>query len=481
MTHPEPDAPLIGQLSVLAAGRPAGSPARTAPPGFRPYQSTGHCPPFGAGTISETSPRRLTAVLAAMIVILAVLVGTGAAIASATPDGTARAVWTEALRSPTLSKDLQAILDRRAAAVRARDKAAFMADVDTFDETFVRRQEVVFDNLVQLPLSEFSYVLEPTFGYGKAIADQVAARFRQRVYAPGVTIRYSVTGVDSKVVTTPWVPVFGCRGDRWVIAEDGTATSLPYGVNGQVWDAGTITVARSERVVAVFSAGDTGRMGYVLQLAEQGLDRVRAVRRGGWDGKVLVTAVQDQRIFDTYFATSPDRVAQVAAIAVPYYDRVVEWHANGVFATTRVVFNPQQLSAQPEELAHDLAHEFAHAAMGPVTVTATPRWLVEGFAEYVAYKHEDIPAAALRRSLRGTALPTKLPEDDTFYADSSNYITAWLACKMIVEKYGESRLIALYESFQRVTEEDINVGSVLGISHSTLVRQWRDYMQRRLG
>src|SRR5207245_213172 len=119
--------------------------------------------------------------------------------------------------------------------------------------------------------------------------------------------------------------------------------------------------------------------------------------------------VQERQIFDAYFADSPDRVAQVAAIAVPYYSEVPNWHSRVDYAATRVVFNPDQLSADEVELAHDLTHEFTHAAMGPVTSGNTPSWLVEGLAEYVPYKTEKVPASWLHRVLEGVDTDSGLP------------------------------------------------------------------------
>lgn len=426
--------------------------------------------------------RRLIAALLVVVALLTVLAGAGAWTLVVSPArDIANANWVEALTDPTTVSALQTILDRRSAAVLARDRNAFMTDVDTFDEDFVKQQVVLYDNLVELPLETLAYTLEPSFAYSWAVSDGIFTRFESKVYAPGVTVRYRVAGIDSTTVAASWVPVFGYVNNRWVLADEASDESLPYGTNGQPWDAGAIEVVPSERAVVVFSSGDTGRADDLLELAEQGLDTVSTVRSGGWDGKVLVTAVQDQRLFDAYFASSPDRVTQVAAIAVSYYDRVPDWYDNEVFATTRIVISPQQLSAQPEELAHDLTHEFAHAAMGPVTVSATPQWLVEGFAEYVAYQEDDITDATLRRVLRDISVPDSLPEDQDFYSDSSNYVTSWMACRMIVEQYGEAKLITLYEAFQNTADQETNVESILGITLEQLTTQWRQYLEGKRG
>lgn len=418
--------------------------------------------------------------VAAVAGLLVFGLGSGLAASGASTPPAFRVAWIDGLHARTTETAVQALLDRRAAAVRAKDRSAFLADVDSADPVFFRRQTEVFENLIQLPLDDLAFIVEPAATYASVISPQAIARYRAAVYAPGVTVRYRISGVDSRSVTAPWVPVLGYSGHRWVIAAEAADKGLPYGVNGQAWDAGPISVVTSSHVVAAMSREDAGNASYLLGLAERGLGRVYAVRQTGWTGKVFLTAVQDRRIFDTYFSNAPERVAEVAAIAVPYYDQVLDWHANGAFAATRVVFNPQQLSAQPEELEHDLAHEFTHAAMGAVTVTATPRWLVEGFAEYVAYKGETIAASAIRRSLHGTQPTERLPADGTFYDEPGNYVTSWLACRMLVERYGEAKVIALYTAFQQQGDQETNLNAILGLGIAGLTTQWREYVKKRL-
>jgi hypothetical protein len=298
-----------------------------------------------------------------------------------------------------------------------------------------------------------------------------------------VTVRHRIEGVDSKPVATPWLAIFGYTGGKWLIVGNGTGKDLPTGEAGQPWDAsGPITVVRSERVVAVLSAesgkppADGGQA--LLQLAETGLQQVAAVRPGGWDGKVVLTAVADRQIFDTYFAEAQDRVGQVAAIAVPYYSAVAEWSSQPAYATTRIVFNPSELSAPKAELQHDLTHEFTHAAMGPVTGPYTPRWLVEGFAEYVAYKDGRFDAAGIRQALGDLAIGT-FPDDKQFYEEPRNYVSGWLACRMIAETYGQDKLIAFYEGFLRLSEVESVSREVLGVGRPQLEQQWRDYVEKQ--
>jgi hypothetical protein len=277
-------------------------------------------------------------------------------------------------------------------------------------------------------------------------------------------------------VGVPWAPVLAVVEGRWLIVGEVVDKSLPSGIGGQPWDAGPVTVASSRRVTGVFSASkdDAGR---VLKLAEQALDRVAAVRPGGWIGKVFVVAVRDRGVFDAYFDNA-ERVGQVAAIAVPHYADVHGWRSSAPYVATRIIFNPNELTENSVQLGDDLTHEFTHAAMAPVTTGWTPTWLVEGFAEYVSYKGIQISQTALRRALRGVAT-TDLTTGAKFYDEPMNYLIAWLACRMISERFGQPKLIALYEAFQTTSSEDVAIGRVLGISRADLVKQWQEYVAKQ--
>lgn len=373
------------------------------------------------------------------------------------------------------------VLARRAEAVQRKDVGEWMGDVDPSDAVFVQRQRQEFENLTKLPFAEIGFErAEQSAGKMAAfLPPGLFERYHAAVTVVPVVVRHRIEGVDSKPVATPWLAVFGFVKGRWLIAGDGGGKELPTGEAGQPWDAsGAITVVRSQRVVAVLSAGAADKGQGLLDLAETALQQVAAVRPGGWDGKVLITAVADRQIFDTYFAESQDRVAQVAAIAVPYYSAVAEWANRPAYATTRIVFNPSELTAERAELQHDLTHEFTHAAMGPVTGPYTPRWVVEGFAEYVAYKDGRFNSAGIRQALGDLAVTT-FPDDKQFYEESRNYVSGWLACRMIAEKYGPDKLIAFYEGFQRMSEVESVSRAVLGVGRAQLEQQWRDYVEQQ--
>ncbi|MCW2640120.1 MAG: hypothetical protein JWP76_2426, partial [Dactylosporangium sp.] len=117
------------------------------------------------------------------------------------------------------------------------------------------------------------------------------------------------------------------------------------------------------------------------------------------------------------------------------------------------------------------------------TTEYMPLWLVEGFAEYVAYKPEQLPGSFVKRSLAGFPAGDT-PPSANFYGDGRNYMLGWLACRMIVERYGEAKLLALYEAAGSGSAGSGSAGSgsavkqVLGVDAATLDKQYVSYVEK---
>jgi peptidase MA superfamily protein len=372
------------------------------------------------------------------------------------------------------------LLTRRAAAVTSRNESAFLADVDTADPRFVQRQRVEYQNLVALGLSSFTLTLTEPDRYTVPSDSPLISRYDGKVRRVGVTVQYAVSGLDPAPDAEPWVPTFGFTGGRWVLADEagaGAAQGLPFGVGGQPWEARPVTVVRAAHVVAVISTEDSSISSRLVDLAERGVTNVLKVYKGGWDGKILVTAVSDQKVFDSYFEDSPDKLAQIEAVTIPRYSEVPEWDSRAEVVLSRVVFNPAALGHGDFELQHALTHEFTHAALGLQTSDSTPRWLVEGIAEYVAYATETI-SDTLPAQLARRVKATDLPSDSSFYSSADNYVLGWLAVKHIAEKYGADKMFAFYKYFQDGSDVDAGFHSVLGTSLAAFTQDWLAYLDK---
>ena len=119
-------------------------------------------------------------------------------------------------------------------------------------------------------------------------------------------------------------------------------------------------------------------------------------------------------------------------------------------------------------------------ATGATRGGRVPMWLSEGFADYVGYRDAGIAvravAAELAQEVRAGVLPTRFPGPGDFAPGAPRlaqaYEEAWLACRLIAERFGEKALVRLYGS---------GVWTTLGLSQATLIEAWRDYLRRELG
>ena len=375
-------------------------------------------------------------------------------------------------------RPLADLLSRRAAAVAGHDEAAFLADVDPGDPRLVDRQRTEYRNLLALGLSSFTLTLTRAHDYDVSDADLVR-RYGGALREVGVTVRYAVAGLDTVPDAEPWIPTFALVHGRWLlVAEEGagSGTKFPFGVGGQPWEARPVAVVKSAHVVAVVSKEDQEIAPHLLDLAERGVVNAAKVRPDGWPDKVLMTAVSDQKVFDSYFAGSADKLAQVEAVTIPRYSDVAEWDGGAKYTLSRVVFNPNTLGRGDQELQHTLTHEFTHVAFGPQTSDATPVWLVEGMAEYVAFGSEKASDAFVSQAANHVSGST-LPADHSFYDSADNYLLGWLACRLIAQKYGQPKLLALYDWFKDHNDEDGGFRAVLGTTRSAFLSAWQNYLR----
>ncbi|WP_018156181.1 hypothetical protein [Demetria terragena] len=92
-----------------------------------------------------------------------------------------------------------------------------------------------------------------------------------------------------------------------------------------------------------------------------------------------------------------------------------------------------------------MRHELTHVALDQGTWRRVPRWVVEGSAEYTAYRRTDLTpaqiapglAARVRAGERLTAPPT-----DTEVSGDDGYGLAWAWCSYLVDQHGRDRFVA---------------------------------------
>jgi hypothetical protein len=180
----------------------------------------------------------------------------------------------------------------------------------------------------------------------------------------------------------------------------------------------------------------------------------------------------------------PASTEQAAVLAAP---AAVSGLA-AVAGTDRVIIEPRsfaRLTGTGRDVV--LTHELTHVAVGAATDGRTPKWLVEGFADYVGYLDAGIPVASaaseLAAEVRAGKLPEALPGRDAFAARSARlpqaYEEAWLACRYVAGRFGERALVTLYRESMR-SDPRSALRRTLGMTTAKFTASWREYVQREL-
>jgi hypothetical protein len=435
---------------------PASAPDRPPPDPYAPPSEA--LPPPG-------NRKRTGLVAAAVLVVLLLVAGLVVAVSTrggGTPDPAAdrAAKGTSAGARELAGRDtaIQKVLDRRAEAVLDRDRAAFMADIDTANKAFVAAQEQLFDNLSKVDFAGWEYELIGEDYNRPDLADA----YDRPYHLPALLLHYAIKGFDRAEVARPQVLTFIKAGKRWLIASDSDADDqLPETGHADPWDRRPVVAKRGRSVLVIADAVDKGQLGRLVRVGDAAVRRVAGLWPDGWRRRVVIVAVRDQQLVETYFRSSDRTSENVAAIAVPAFDTVPGWTKDSgehepLVARSRVILNPRYFDATDRRNADLLTHEVTHVATQSRTFPGAPAWLAEGAAEFTAYRYLQPFALRLPKGLarQVAAGSVELPTYDFYNRSvSSHYVAGFLACAYINDEYGSATLRRVYRVLGRNMRE----------------------------
>ncbi|MQA97782.1 MAG: hypothetical protein GEV11_25325 [Streptosporangiales bacterium] len=427
---------------------------------------------------SPRSAVRLRLISAVVAVAALADIGVGVAVLTDRPAaGTAPAPASVTDDSAELA-DARRLLEARAAAVREHDRAAFMADV--LPGRGPRgTQGRLYDNLKKLPFHTFAYTLTDTSGPPPGAAEWLVR----------VRLRYGLRGFDAADVSrTTYVRLAKYQG-RWLIA--GQQTDGPG--DAEIWDQGRIDVVRGGRSLVIGTGTSRERLRDLARRTDRAAEIVDEIWGRSWGRRAVVLVPSDtsqaQRLAD-----GEGELGQIAAlqtVAAGEADTPPPGTGDRVFVVPPNFFG----KLTPEGRAVVLTHELTHVADRESISGNMPIWLVEGFADYVGY-HAVPPAPPaevaqeLAREVRKGEVAGRLPGEEDFSATARRlpqaYEDAWLACRMIAQRHGRAKLLALYRAAGRGTGtteqiEERALREVLGVSTEEFTAQWRAYVRETLG
>jgi hypothetical protein len=255
------------------------------------------------------------------------------------------------------------------------------------------------------------------------------------------------------------------------------------GVGGEtgvapVWLAGPATVRRTpDLLVVVAGVGpdvDAEARGYLAR--GRGALPVVARVLPAWDGPLVIEVPAGSAELDRALDADAGAYAGVAAVTAS----PDATSAPGV--PVHVFLNPDEFDRlRPLGAQVVMSHEATHVATDAISSRQLPQWLVEGFADYVSLRGVRLPdsrtAAQIIQEVRADGLPRALPGAVEFDASTGHagaaYESAWIACRVLVERRGEDALVDLYDAVREGQPLADALRASFGWSEAQLVRAWR--------
>ena len=390
---------------------------------------------------------------------------------------------------PPTAAQIRALLTSHAAAVRDHDRAAFLAGVapGAASAAFRTAQAAEFDNLAKLSLSTWRYTLA-TRTDDTASERSATRRLSSDAVIYQVTLTYGLASFDPLPTTRTLYWTFVSRGGKAVVAADSDLADVGGASWKGPWDFGPLVVGRGTSAL-VLAHQSAGNLSTVVAQVDAAVPAVTAVWGSGWVRRVVVLIPSSADELRAEAGLSSELTTDVAASTVSDGSDPLTRAALGL----RLVVNPPalaKLSTQGREIT--LRHEITHIATGAVTSDSSPRWLVEGFADYVGLlgsgQSPTTAAAELTRAVRAGQVPTALPAETAFDTDSTTaeaYEASWLACRLIAQRYGQAALLRFYRAVGVSYDPEHSVQNALAsVLHTTLpafTARWRAYLRTELG
>ena len=383
---------------------------------------------------------------------------------------------------------IQQVLDRRAAAVLARDQAALAGTVPVDAQALRDSQAAMLANLAQVPLASWTYTVQALDGFPLPAVLSDGSDGADQRRAVTVQLGYRLSGFDSVPVTATQYLTFtrpstgggsgtGTDGD-WLLLSD---TDHPGGAS-QLWDLGPVTAVHG-RYCLVLGLRGQSVLQAVADEADRAVPAVSAVWGRAWGERtvLLVPLASDQ--FGELLGVNPLDYASIAAVTTG------ELGSADADRTERITLNPQvwdSLNALGRRVV--TTHETTHVATRAVTEQWTPRWLSEGVANWTGYlgtgRTARQIAPELLADIAAGRVPSALPADAAFDGSAPDlaqaYEQAWFACRSVVRRHGEPRLVALYTAVAAAGGKggqdaavDTALRRTLGMGLTAFTAQWR--------
>ncbi len=353
---------------------------------------------------------------------------------------------------PSARAAIQELLDRRAQAVKERDRDAFMSTVAPFDRAFVHRQRDLFEWMEPLDLE--SYELIADWGRGGDLVrreDERAYPKADSVAIPVTIEHYKLAGIDPEPAFEDLYYTFVEVDGEWLIADDTALEEVGLYSARHLWDFGPLLRHESthfELYVHPCEAEPCPDVDALLDAAERGYDRVQKYWRQV-PGKVIILVPDDTEELERLIQSTFDLDNFVAfAYSSEHIDRGFTGH--------RILLNPDSFTEiDPNYAFTILTHELLHIVTREPAGPFIPIFVDEGFADYVGYDADKRALSVFSDEVAAGIFDGGLPEDFEFTTGSGNeiyrsYQESLSATHFFIERWDLAEFREFYRSLGRV-------------------------------
>jgi hypothetical protein len=344
--------------------------------------------------------------------------------------------------------EIQELLDRRAAAMLAGDRSAFLATIDHGDAAFVERQRNLFAGFRQLGLASYDLALTTRYWPELTTSKEVEGYGENadpRVFH--VEERYRLRGYDPQPALEDLFLVFVRRHDGWRIASDTPLDDLTMYSGRKLWENGPIDTRESEHFLYISHPDVASAAGPTLALAERALEDVETRWPLPWHDRVPILAPSSTEELRRIIQATFDLDVFVA-FAYSGVDRARSWDLVG----HRIILNWPNFSRFPAETQESiLVHELLHVATREYNGPAVATWVDEGVAEWVS---GDVDWFHLGEQVVEGTWDRRLPRDFEFITgDDADILGAYeessSGARYAVQRFGIQEVAEFYRLLGR--------------------------------
>ncbi len=359
-----------------------------------------------------------------------------------------------------------AALEMLESAIEGADEAGATALATPDDQASRALLTALADNAGRLRVTDFDL----------RYVDETSGLDADGRWSAAVDTTWRFGGFDQAPATTEVEFRFEASGDSVSIAAVGGGDRRT-----PIWMSGPVATRRTTDTL-VLAAGQDAEIDDYHRYAQTAVPVVQKVLTE-WRPRLVVEVPANLADLDRALDANPGTYTEIAAVTTSVDGSLAPKSPIHVFVNPEIFDQLETTGAQVV-----MSHEAVHVATVAPS-SATPLWLLEGFADYVALRDLDLPvsvtASQIIRQVRRDGPPDSLPGPVEFDTNETHlgasYESAWQACQVLVDRADEAALVQFYEAVDDGSDLETELDELFSWTEADLVQAWQQRLTELAG